>query len=76
MHVLRGEEEETQAKKDWEAAKRGGVNMGKEGVRWVGKDEMVEVGRAMLFMFPLIKILSFWSISLGIPLGVFSWLYR
>ena len=42
MQVMRGEEE-TQAKKNWEAAKEAGVDMGKEGVRWVGKDEMVEV---------------------------------
>lgn len=42
MQVMRGQEE-TQAKKDWEAAKEAGVDMGKEGVRWVGKDEMVQV---------------------------------
>lgn len=44
MQVTRGQEE-AQAKKNWEAAKEAGVDMGKEGVRWVGKDEMVEVGR-------------------------------
>lgn len=43
MQVLIGQEE-TQAKMDWEEAKNAGVEMGKEGVRWVGKDEMVEVG--------------------------------
>ena len=42
MQVMRGQEE-TQAKKNYEAAKAAGVDMGKEGVRWVGKDEMVEV---------------------------------
>lgn len=42
MQVMR-DQEETQAKKDWEAAKEAGVDMGKEGVRWVGKDEMVQV---------------------------------
>ena len=48
MQVLRGQEE-TQAKKDWEAAKEAGIDMGKEGIRWVGKDEMVQVG-PMLFL--------------------------
>ena len=33
MQVMR-DQEETQAKKDWEAAKEAGVDMGKEGVRW------------------------------------------
>ena len=43
MQVLRGEEE-TKAKKDWERAKAAGVDMGKEDVRWVGKNEMIQVG--------------------------------
>jgi hypothetical protein len=47
MQVLRGQEEETQAKKDWEGAKEAGVDMGKEDVRWVRKDEMVQVGRML-----------------------------
>ncbi|KAF8804190.1 FAD dependent oxidoreductase [Phlegmacium glaucopus] len=41
MQVMRGQEE-VQAKKDWEEAKKAGVDMGKEGVRWVGRDEMVQ----------------------------------
>ena len=49
MQVMRGQEE-TQAKKDWEAAKEAGVDMGKEGVRWVGKDEMVQVSRILFFI--------------------------
>ena len=53
MQVLRGQEE-VQAKKDWEEAKRAGVDMGKEGVRWVGRDEMVEVCHSMFsFKFQL-----------------------
>ena len=46
MQVMRGQEE-TQARKDWEAAKEAGVDMGKEGIIWVGKDEMVQVGRML-----------------------------
>ena len=47
MQVMRGPEE-TQAKQDWEGAKEAGVDMGMEGVRWVGKDEMVQVSRIRL----------------------------
>ena len=50
MQVMRGQQE-TQAKKDWEGAKNAGVNMGKEGVRWLGQDEMVEVGCCNTFLF-------------------------
>jgi hypothetical protein len=46
IQVMRGQEE-SQAKMDWEGAKDSGVDMGKEGVRWVGKDEMVQVGRML-----------------------------
>ena len=42
MQVM-NEQEEIQARKDWEASKKAGV-MGKEGVRWVRKDEMIQVG--------------------------------
>ena len=52
IQVMRGQEE-AQAKKDWEAAKEAGVDMGKEGVRWVGRDEMVQVGRILSLIFPL-----------------------
>jgi hypothetical protein len=51
MQVMRGQEE-TQAKKDWEEAKEAGVDMGKEGVRWVEKDEMVQVGRMLSLSLP------------------------
>ena len=50
MQVMRGQEE-VQAKKDWEASKEAGVDMGKEGVRWVRKDEMVQVGRMLSLGF-------------------------
>ena len=50
VQVMRGQQE-TQAKKDWEGAKNAGVNMGKEGVRWLGQDEMVEVGCCNTFLF-------------------------
>ena len=56
IQVLRGQEE-AQAKMDWEAAKEAGVDMGKEGVRWVGKDEMVQVG-PMLSLILLLKLLQ------------------
>jgi hypothetical protein len=50
IQVLRGQEER-QAKKDWEEAKKAGVDKGGEGVRWLGRDEMVEVGHTVLFNF-------------------------
>lgn len=52
MMQLMIQEEEIQAKKDWEEAKKAGVDMGEEGVRWLGRDEIVEVGRAVLFTLP------------------------
>ena len=72
IEVMRGQEE-TRAKKDWEGAKNAGVNMGKEGVRWLGQDEMVEVGYCNTFLFPSLNLLI---ITLGIWLGAFAWLYR
>ena len=54
MQVMRGQEE-AQAKKDWEGAKEAGVDMGKDGVRWVGKDEMVQVGRMLSSSFESIS---------------------
>ena len=42
MQVMTEQADLNQAKKDWEEAEKAGVDMGKKGVRWVGRHEMVD----------------------------------